>query len=316
MGSLFALISALGFSAANIMVRKGTTVSSKNNGAFLSMVITALLSGLIFVGIGLSKGWPLVSWKAIVWFCLAGILTTFLGRNLLYTSIQLLGSVRASALKRLNPFFAVLFGVGLLHEPITFALILGLLLILSGLVLLIFENNKKNNIKHNNEVSASSELKTEPIRKPATFLKIISVSYIYGIASSICYAMGYVVRKVGLSETNEPFFGTLLGAGVGILVYLVFALFKEKYRISVQMSFKKFQFWLILAGTSTSLGQIFYFLALSKSEISKVALITSVEVVFTIILSAIFLKKTEDLNRNVILACILSMVGAMVLAIG
>jgi len=317
LGSFYALMSALGFSSANIMVRKGTSESSKNNGAFISMVITALISGVIFIGIGLSRGWPLLSWEGIFWFCLAGILTTFFGRNLLYTSIQLLGAVRASAIKRLNPFFAVLFGVGLLNEPITLPLMLGLLFIFISFTLLIYENDKKSNRQHNKEVSVDSEAITETHKKKTMKVyNVISKSYIYGIASSVCYALGYVVRKVGLSEINEPFFGTFLGAGVGVLVFILMAGFKERYSISVKTSFEKFEFWLILAGVSTSLGQIFYFLALSKIEVSRVALIASVEVVITLILSAIFLKKVESLNGTVILACILSMAGAMILAMG
>lgn len=316
MGSLFAFLSAFGFSLANVMIRKGTTATSKNNGAFISMVLTTAISGIVFTIIGLSRGWPIVTWKGVFWFCFAGVLTTFFGRTLLFTSIQLLGSVRATALKRLNPFFAVIFGVALLGEQITTTLILGMFLIFISFALLIYENYKTNQKEQSKEIAASLETGKEQNSSTNNLKKILAISYIYGILSSICYALGYVVRKVGLGEIDEPFFGTFLGAGVGALIFVVMAIFKERYRLPVKAAFTKFEFWLFGAGVATSLGQIFYFIALSKIEVTRVALISSVEVVFTLFLSVILLKKVENLNGPVIIASILSMAGAMILAVG
>jgi drug/metabolite transporter (DMT)-like permease len=61
----------------------------------------------------------------------------YIGRVFLYASIQHLGAMRASALKRLNPFFAVLLGVGVLGESLSGRAGWGVLLIVLSFAILI-----------------------------------------------------------------------------------------------------------------------------------------------------------------------------------
>ncbi|WP_017727538.1 DMT family transporter [Halalkalibacterium ligniniphilum] len=320
MGSLFALLAALGFSLSNVMIKRGTTKASKNNGAFLSILITALLSGFAFIVVGLSNGWPIINVNGFIWFCIAGVLTTFLGRTLLYNSIQYLGSIRATAIKRLNPFFAVILGVLLLNEPFTLPLFLGMILIFSSFAMIIYDNYKANTDNVNKQLAADVEAPetnlTTKNRRRFNLKKDLNITYLYGIFSALCYAFGYVARKIGLGEIPEPFFGSMLGAGVGAILFVITAMFRERYRVAVIATFTKFEIWLIMAGVFSSLGQIFYFIALSKIEVSRVALIASTEVLLTIFLSMFFLKNYETYSRMVIFAALLGMVGAMILAVG
>jgi drug/metabolite transporter (DMT)-like permease len=142
MGEIFAFLSAIGFALANVMIKKGTTKGSKNNGAFVSILLTALMSGIFFIIVGLSKGWTVLNGEGIFWFVIAGFLTAFVGRNFLYSAIQHLGSVRASALKRLNPFFTVILGVVLLNEVVNGTLFIGMALIFCSFGILIYESNR------------------------------------------------------------------------------------------------------------------------------------------------------------------------------
>lgn len=316
MGELFALLSAIGFSTANVMVKKGTTTSSKNNGAFISILLTASISGIIMIGLGTSRGWPSLNGTGIFWFVLAGILTSFLGRTLLYSSIQHLGSIRSTAIKRFNPFFAVLLGVLLLGESITIGLISGMLLIFISFSILVYESYKSNLLK-----KQEKEMNTVIVQDfRGKILRILrgigNYGYVYGLVSALCYAFGYVVRKNGLTEIPDPFFGAMLGSGVGTLTFVIMALFQERYRTEVKTSFTHFRPWLICAGVMTSAGQILYFVALSNTAVSRVALIASIEIIFTIFLSAWVFKTHENLTVKVITASLVSMVGAALIALG
>src|SRR4051794_35429453 len=126
-GEILALLAAFSFGCANVMVKKGVSPTSKNNGAFLSVLITFALAGIITLARGLFQDWPHYTTKGIGWFVLAGILTAFLGRTLLFSSIQYLGSVRASTLKRLNSLFSVLIGVLFLHESMNVMILIGMI---------------------------------------------------------------------------------------------------------------------------------------------------------------------------------------------
>jgi drug/metabolite transporter (DMT)-like permease len=59
----------------------------------------------------------------------------------------------------------------------------------------------------------------------------------------------------------------------------------------------------------SSLGQIFYFAALSESPMSRVALISSIEVFVTLFLGAAFLRKRESLTPALVLAAALGFAG-------
>ncbi|WMX58752.1 DMT family transporter [Peribacillus sp. R9-11] len=205
MGESFAFLAAFSFGCANVMVKKGTKPNSIDNGTFLSFLITFFLAGVIAIGRGMVKGWVIFTTEGIGWFVIAGILTAFIGRILLFKSIQHLGSVRASAIKRLNP----------LYES--------------------FIVEKKNN----KNVHASKQAKAGD----GWFIRlktIASFSYVYGVISAFAYAIGYVVRKEGLDEMPDPYVGTMVGALVGILVFLILSLFQKRYRQSIQSTFSSF----------------------------------------------------------------------------
>ena len=307
MAESFAIVAAFMFAMANVLVTKGTTPQSQDNGAFVSILITASFATILVVVTGFYTGWPGLNSKGILWFCLGGALTAFLGRVFLYTSIQHLGSVRAATVKRLIPFFAVIIGVWLLGEPLTLTLVLGMILIFSGFFILA-----KDHLSHRQEKNQKSNTKTQPIIKRLLH-SVGNIGYVYGPISALSYAFGALARKKGLAEIPEPFFGAMLGAFVAILVFLIIATFQQRYRTSVRLTFTRFSPWLFSAGVSSSIGQIFLFYALYFGTISRVTLITSMEVFITVFLSVWIFRTRENLTPIVIIAASISVSGTILL---
>ena len=135
--------------------------------------------------------------------------------------------------------------------------------------------------------------------------------YLYGTASALGYAVGYLMRKSGLQETPDPFFGAMIGTVVGALLFLAAGRFSAGYRLAVQATFRRPNPWLYAAGALSSLGQILYFAALNVSTLSKAALLVSMEVFFTIVLSLLFLG--EQLTWRVAVAALLGFAGTALL---
>jgi transporter family protein len=71
--------------------------------------------------------------------------------------------------------------------------------------------------------------------------------------------------------------------------------------------------FLILSGLATGLSWIFYFKALETGEVSKVAPIDKLSVVFVMILSFVFLHETMDLKT--VIGGLLIAAGATVLVL-
>ena len=297
MGEFYALASALCFAISNVMVMRGAPRGAADNGAFLSLLLTAAISALGWLVLGSRQGFAPVTLNGVLWLAGAGVFTAFIGRVFLYASIQHLGAVRASAVKRLNPFFAVLLGMFVLGESVSGRASWGVLLIVASFALL---------------VHAQMHGGAQPGVVPAgAWRRLLNLGYMYGPVSALGYALGYLMRKSGLQETPDPFFGAMVGTLVGAMLFVVAGCFSESYRLAVQGTFRRANPWLYVAGVAASFGQIFYFAALNVSPMSRVALITSMEVFITIALSLAFFG--ERLSARVAIAALLGFAGTALL---
>jgi len=294
MGELYALASALCFSVSNVAIMRGAPRGAADNGAFLSLLLTAAISGLGWLVIGSLHGFAPITLRGVLWLAAAGVFTAFIGRVFLYASIQHLGAIRASAIKRMNPFFAVLLGVLVLGESVSGRAGWGLIFIIASFAVLVHAQLQDG---------AKSGL------VPAgRWRRLLNLDYMYGPVSALGYGLGYLMRKSGLQETPDPLFGAMVGTLVGAMLFLIAGRFSVSYRLAVQGTFRLANLWLYVAGVASSFGQIFYFAALNISPMSHVALITSMETFITIALSLAFFG--ERLSVRVAIAALLGLTGA------
>lgn len=297
-----ALLGACCFAASNVTIARGVGVGSQDNGAFLSILITAALAGCIWIFSGLRNGWPELNTAGMLWFAASGVLTIFIGRVFLYASVQHLGAVRASAVKRLNPVFSVLLGVLVLGESLDVATMIGMLLIFSGFGVLL---------KQALSGRAAQQKTAEHVANESWKTTLTNLGFFYGPISALAYATGYVARKQGLILMPDPAFGTMLGAAVGAVIFVLAAQFVDSYRNAMHAALTTFNPWLFAAGVLSSVGQLLYFVALTHTTISRVALITSMEVFATMFLTVVVFRTKEQLTPATILAAGLGVAGTV-----
>jgi len=109
-GELLALLSALCFALFNVTISR-TKSSGGDKGVLFSVIVTIGFSFAIFLvleagRITLEPTRDTATGLAL--FAFAGVSAMAFGRTLVFSSIRKLGPTRASAVKRLNPFFSVL----------------------------------------------------------------------------------------------------------------------------------------------------------------------------------------------------------------
>jgi len=291
-GDLFAIASALCFASANVMIVRGAARGDDDNGAFLSLLLTAAISALGWAAIGLARGFEPVTGRAIAWFAGAGVFTMFIGRVFLFGSVQRLGAMRGSAMKRFNPFFAVILGVLVLGETLSGGMAAGMALIVASFALLVWTSFRR---------SAGEAIAGDARR--------LRAGYALAVVSGLGYAFGYLFRKMGLADAPDAWLGAAVGSVVGAALFAATALFSERYARAVRATFTRANPWLVGAGTTSSFGQVFYFAALNTLPISRVALIVSMEVFVTLALGAVFLRKHETLTVAVAVAAALGVAG-------
>jgi drug/metabolite transporter (DMT)-like permease len=297
MGELLALCSACCFAAANVTITRGAGARGQDNGAFLSILLTAAIAGALWLMQSAARGFPAMRLSGMLWFAGAGFLTLFIGRVFLYASVQHLGAVPASAVKRLNPLFSVLLGVLLLGEAFDTGMALGMLLIVASFAVLIGQSLK----------AAAQSGGNKKVRSLGATLA--NLGYFYGPVSALAYAFGYVARKEGLAGMPDPAFGTMFGSIVGALVFVLIARFVDSYRVALRQTFTAFNPWLFAAGVLSSAGQLLYFAALSSTSIARCAMLSSMEAFFTIFFTVVVTRSYKQLTAPVLLACALGVAG-------
>jgi drug/metabolite transporter (DMT)-like permease len=292
LGDAFALASATCFAVSNVTIARGARPEAEDNGAFVSLLITTAISGAGWIALGIARGFEPVTMRALLWFAGAGVFTAFIGRVFFYASVQHLGAMRSSAMKRLNPFFAVLLGVLVLGETLTGGMAIGLTLLAASFAVLVMAGKGRGG-------TADESLGR----------RLLNVGYVYGPISALGYATGYLLRKMGLAQAHDALLGAMVGCVVGALLFLATASVRRDYARAVRATFEKPNFWLMGAGVMSSFGQILYFAALNESPMSRVALISSMEVFVTLFLGAFLLRKRESLTPGLLFAALLGVAG-------
>ena len=291
LGDALAIASAACFAISNVTIARGARPEAEDNGAFVSLIITTVISGAGWLVVGLARGFEPVTARALLWFAGAGVLTAFVGRVFFYASVQRLGAMRSSTLKRLNPFFAVVLGITVLGEQLTGGMTIGMLLLIASFAVLMVGGGEQR----------------AGATRGTSFLA--RFGYLYGIISALGYASGYLLRKMGLAEAHDALLGAMLGCFVGVVLFVATAAFNAGYARAVRATFARPNYWLMGAGTMSSFGQILYFAALNESPMSRVALITSMEVFVTLFLGFAFLRKHEKLTPALVVAAMLGVAG-------
>ena len=291
-GDGYALASASCFAAANVLIARGARPGDADNGAFVSLLLTAAISGGAWILLGLARGFEPVGAAALLWFAGAGVFTAYIGRVFFYASVQHLGAMRSSTMKRLNPFFAVLLGVAVLGEALTRGMAVGLVLIAASFAALLAGSR------------GAGGGERAPLGR-----RLLNAGYVYGPVSALGYSTGYLLRKMGLADAHDAFLGAAVGCLVGAAIFAATAVFRAEYARAVRATFRVPNPWLIAAGVMSSFGQILYFAALNVSPMSRVALIGSMEVFVTLFLGMLLLRRRESLTAGVAVAAALGVAG-------
>ena len=287
-GDAFAIASAVSFAGSGIAIARGRRPGIEDNGAFTSLLVTTAIAGGIWMALGLARGFAPLTASALLWFAGAGVLTAYVGRVAYYATVERLGAMRATTLQRLNPFFAVVLGVAVLHESIAGRTGVGVALVLGSFAVLV--------------VAARG-------REGAPLAGLEHTGYVTGIVSALGYSTGYLLRKMGLAEAHDAFLGAAVGCAVGAMLFAATAPFNARYAASLRATFAHPNPWFIAAGALGSAGQVLYFAALNELPMSRVALIVSMEVFVSLFLGYLFLRKRERLTPGLVVAAILGVAG-------
>ena len=249
-GEGFALLAALGYGLAGVSIVKGKTSARGDNGVFLSVMLTAAVSGLLWLGWGQVTVAILATSAAVepvAVFIAAGLFSTVLGRTTMYRATEQIGPVAASLLRRLTPVFALPIGVIFLSEISEGQTILGAGLVIAAVMIYIGKP-----VPHSGPNSGQT----------------IRLGWLLGIGSAAFYAVSYVLRSHGLDHLPDAAFGTFIGAIAGLIWLLGINIFGANPRVRLRKLLLDLGPWHWLTALALSAGQILQFFALKSASVS------------------------------------------------
>lgn len=297
LGQALALFSAVCFAATSVFVAR-TTVRSGDRGVTFSVVVTIVFSTALWLATEGPDLTPLAregALAAVGWFALAGLCAMVFGRSLLYASIRTLGVTRASATKRLNPFFSVAVAALVLAEPVTALAGAGMAVIAAAFWMLV-----------------RASLRRAATGGPAPGL----LDYATGAGAAFAYALAYVTRKLGLEILPSPALGTLISAVAGLAVFAAMTPFDARQRANFAGMVGNLDRWTFLAAILMSLGQISLFAALLHEDVTVIVMIASLEVFIAAFLSVAVFRTEERPDAATLVAATLATAGVVMVALG
>lgn len=307
MGIAFGLIATFCWAMYNLFLRRGRDFMDPGAGYLLTLILNVLGNFLFTLlplpGAGSASGGRL----ALVWFILAGLCNTLLGRTLFFEALFTLGPSRASAWKNASPLYTLIAASFLLGErPGTLAVV-GILVTLMGMLALAREQMAC-------EEGALAEaggggrfgLGRDRARGRAGLL--------LGIGSGVAFASGIMLRKAGLNLWPDAAWGSFIGALSAFLGWFPFSLRRGEPHLLVRADRRGLGFF-FLAGVASSLAQLLIFLSLRLTPSAVTHALTTLEPVFTMMLSGLLLGSRERLTAATVRAVAVICAGVTLVAL-
>jgi len=283
MGQLFALMTALIWAAAVILLkRSGETVSPFALNLFRVVVSTCLL--LPTVALAGQARWD-GSWRDILILFASGIIAIATSDTLFHMSLNAVGAGISAIIDCLYAPLTVLLATVLLGERLSALQLLGMALVLSG-VLAAAQHDPPHGVAR----------------------RQIVLGVIWGVLAMIALALGIVIAKPVLN--HSPVLWATAVRQIGCLVVMVPGALLSPRRREFLRVFKPSRSWrFTLPGAllGSYLALIFWIAGMKYTDVGIAAILNQSSTVYVLILAAVFLK--ERLTRRKLIASAVAITG-------
>jgi len=286
-GIFYAIVAGLFWGTSPVLVKRGLVHADVSAATlyqqatiFVTLIVAALFEGELFAG--------KISLVAIVVFAGTGIVGAYLGRTLFVKTVDQIGASRAQSLNNSSPLITVLLAALFLGEPLTLAVLIGVVLIISGVFF----------IAEPEDQAAGGGGK-----------KILTVT---SIMATVCYGIVPVLKKFGTENGGTPVMGALVMHATGLLLLVTLgSLLKIEFKAERIGTSSVVCF--VSAGFLYAIGSIMTLKALTYAPASVAAPVWSAQPIVSFFLAKTTLKGIEAVHWRDGVAAVLVVVGVLVL---
>lgn len=216
-----------------------------------------------------------------------------MGRLLNYSCVQLVGSNITNIVRNVTPLISVILGVSLLGEPLTWQLVVGVLLIVSG-------------------VTATGLNRQMFQTGQGLFTSIPKKAFLLGFSAGLSWGVSPILTKAGLNDSGSPVARVFLSYMAATLILSTF-LRDHKLRATLAGMESRAARLFFLTGLLSATAQLMRYVALRMAPASVVAPLFSVSPVFALVLAFVFNRKLKVFNRAVIIGTMAIVTGTILI---
>lgn len=282
---LYALANAFLFALHNIFTKKALRYSNP-----ATAVISSLLINIVFLWAMALLLVPManVTLASVLIFVGVGFFQPGLTRLLTYKGINAVGVAITDPIRASTPLFSALMAIIFLGEDITLPIVAATLMIIAGIILLSWRGESMK------------------LAGSAVYLW-------YPIAASALAGASQVVRKFGLAAVPHPFLAAAVTASSSLVVSVLVMGYVEKTQETWKMNRQCFG-WFLAAGITVSLAMTCIYYALDLGKVSVVIPISSTAPLFSLILTALFLRDVERVTLRIVVSAAMIVGGVMLIS--
>lgn len=307
LGVIFSLLSAATFALNAVAARRAVLSGTVVQGLMVTVPLGVPLFCLLMVLAGETHMLGAFSSEAIFWFAAAGIVHFVIGRYGNYAASAAIGVNLASPILQCEVLITLALAIVILGEYLTPLRAIGIALVLIGPGLIV-------NREEQRKVPAS---KRAPNTAPREEFKPRYVEgYLYAVLAAVGYGLSPVCIGLGLKAAG----GTGVLAG-GVVSYVAASLLVALILILLRPPASTFRIsgtalkWFVFAGCIVFFSHAFRYAAIALAPVSVVTALQRLSSLFRIYFSWIINRDHEVFDESVILATVVSMIGAIALSV-
>lgn len=280
---LLALFSALFYGVRGIFIKKGLRDSNPLSAALVSMLMSSITQSILLIFSFPSS----IIMDAFLFFFLSGVficVTTVLNP----IGIHKLGVSINTPVQGSYPMFSTIMAIIVLREVLSPLVYVGIGLIIIGLAFLSYKGGENSGW--------------------------IRIELFYPISSAAAIAAASTLKKIGLNILYAPIALSLVSTVTALGIYLSFLIASRKLKKTMMVNKRSFAFF-SLSGVSFGLATTIFAYALHIGELTRIVPLSSTEILFALFLSYIFLRDVEIINRRILLASVLVVLGIICITV-
>ncbi len=280
------------FGANKLAVRKSLFNMDESFASFIAILLAIPLFGvpILFIGWGSQP----LTWQVVVIFALAGILNYSVGRYFVWKSIALIGANRANVVASTQVIYAVAIAIIALGQAVDFVEGAGMALVLLGILFISFGDFESGSVN--------------PDARRA--------GIVWGALGAFLWGISQVLMQVGISWYSNANTATFLVFAASLFGILPILLMAKKYQEASPFRMdRKSLLMVVIAGLLGNFGLYFRFAALQNTTLTIVATVNATNPLITLVLSYALMRELEFINRRMVLAILVSVVGVFLMAL-